>query len=72
MTNHPNRSKASPASNPSPAMIRAERERLGLTQAVAASVIYCSARGWQDWELGARAMLIEHRPPAGYVQGLRA
>lgn len=57
MANHPNRSKrAGPAANPRPAEIVALRESAGLTQTQAAELIYCSLRGWQDWESGARRM----------------
>lgn len=58
VSNHPNRSKASPslAANPSPETIRAERERLGLSQTAAAAVIYSSMRAWQEWEAGTRRM----------------
>ena len=56
--NHPNRSRRSdaPARNPSPEEIRAAREAAGLTQTDAAALIYCSLRGWQDWEAGERKM----------------
>lgn len=51
MSNHPNRSRAgSPASNPSPAEIRAAREDAGLTQTQAAALIYSGLRAWQGWE----------------------
>lgn len=58
MSNHPNRSTRtpSPARNPTPAEIRAARDRAGLTQTEAAAVIYCTLRGWQDWEGGQRRM----------------
>lgn len=48
----PRRTPASPA----PAEIRAAREAAGLTQTAAARLIYCSLRGWQDWEAGMRRM----------------
>lgn len=52
VANHPNRSKAnrSLAANPTPAEIRALRERLGLTQAQAAALLYSNARTWENWE----------------------
>lgn len=56
MTNHPNRSKKSPARNPTPDEIRAARERAGLTQTEAARLIHCGLRSWQQWELGERRM----------------
>lgn len=58
MTNHPNRSRRtpSPAANPKPEQVRAAREAAGLTQAQAAALIYCTLRGWQEWEHGKRRM----------------
>lgn len=55
---HPNRSRRTThaARNPTPAEIRAARELAGLTQTEAASLIYCSMRGWQEWEGGTRRM----------------
>ena len=44
-----------PAS-PTPDAIKAVRAAAGLTQTQAAAVIYCTLRGWQDWEAGKRAM----------------
>lgn len=41
---------------PTRRQVRAARERTGLTQAEAAALIYCSASGWQQWELGQRRM----------------
>lgn len=49
------RSKKTPR-NPTPAEVRAAREAAGLTQTQAGELIYCSLRGWQGWESGARAM----------------
>lgn len=46
---------AAPA-NPTPEAIRAARKAAGLTQTQAAALIYCTLRGWQDWEAGKRAM----------------
>lgn len=56
--NHPNRSrrKDAPARNPTPDEIRAARHDAGLTQTEAAALIYCTLRGWQDWEGGQRRM----------------
>lgn len=42
--------------SPAPAQIRAAREAAGLTQTQAAALIYCTLRGWQNWEGGARPM----------------
>ena len=56
MTAHPNRGRSTPAANPSPETVRAARAASGLTQTAAAQVIYCTLRGWQDWESGARRM----------------
>lgn len=42
--------------NPAPEAIRAARLAAGLTQTQAAALIYCTLRGWQDWEAGKRAM----------------
>lgn len=42
--------------SPTPAAIRAARAAAGLTQTQAAALIYCTLRGWQDWEAGKRAM----------------
>ena len=42
--------------SPTPASIRAARAAAGLTQTQAAALIYCTLRGWQDWEAGKRAM----------------
>lgn len=44
------------SSSPTPAEVRAARAAAGLTQTEAGAVIYCSLRGWQDWESGARRM----------------
>ncbi len=41
---------------PTPAVIRAERERYGLTQTQAAQLVYSALRSWQDWEAGQRRM----------------
>jgi putative transcriptional regulator len=57
VANHPNRSrKGGPGTNPRPEQIRAAREAAGLTQTEAAALIYCTLRGWQDWEGGQRPM----------------
>jgi putative transcriptional regulator len=52
MSNHPNRNKSVPstASTPTPSEVRAARERAGLTQTEAATLIHTSLRGWQQWE----------------------
>ena len=42
--------------SPTPAQIRAARTAAGLTQTQAAALIYCTLRGWQDWEHGKRTM----------------
>jgi DNA-binding transcriptional regulator YiaG len=44
-----------PASQ-TPEAIKAARAASGLTQTQAAALIYCTLRGWQDWEGGQRAM----------------
>lgn len=36
--------------------IRAARKRSGLTQTEAGALIYCTLRGWQDWEGGKNPM----------------
>lgn len=57
MPNHPNRSRGgSPSRNPTPEEIRAAREAAGLSQTEAAARIYCTLRGWQEWEAGNRKM----------------
>ena len=56
MTNHQNRSGRGPSSNPTPAAIRAMRERANLTPSDAAALIHASARAWQQWETGDRRM----------------
>lgn len=42
--------------SPTPEKIKAARAAAGLTQTQAAELIYCTLRGWQDWEGGKRAM----------------
>jgi DNA-binding transcriptional regulator YiaG len=42
--------------SPFPSAIREARAAAGLTQTQAAALIYCTLRGWQDWEGGRRAM----------------
>lgn len=58
MTNHPNRSKrkAAAGANPTPEQIVEARLAANLTQTEAAALIYCTLRGWQDWEGGQRRM----------------
>lgn len=50
--NHPNRSKQNRdlAGNPTPAEIKAAREKAALTQAEAADLVRGSLRAWQNWE----------------------
>lgn len=51
MANHPNRSKIdSTGRNPTPAEIRAARDRAGLSQADAAAKVLGSKRTWEKWE----------------------
>ena len=56
MTNHPNRSGASPSRNPTPDEIKAARGALGLSQRAAAELIHGTERAWQEWEAGNRRM----------------
>ena len=58
MTNHPNRARRSPspARNPSPDAIRAERIAQGLTQTQAGAKLYTTCRVFQQWEAGDRRM----------------
>jgi DNA-binding transcriptional regulator YiaG len=56
MSNHPNRGRSNPASNPSPKEITAAREAAQLTQTEAGKLIYASLRTWQQWEAGDRRM----------------
>jgi len=56
MTNHPNRGRNNPASNPSPKTIAAARQKAQLTQTEAGQLIYASLRTWQQWEAGDRRM----------------
>ena len=58
MTNHPNRSRRAdaPARSPSPTEVRELRERHGLTQTQAATLVHANLRGYQRWELGERVM----------------
>lgn len=42
--------------SPSTTQVLARRQAAGLTQAQAAALLYRSARNWQQWELGERAM----------------
>lgn len=42
--------------SPSPAKIRAAREKAELTQTEAGELIGAKLRTWQDWESGARNM----------------
>ena len=56
MSNHPNRGPKGPFSNPAPAAIKGARAAAGLTQTDAARLVYCTLRGWQQWESGERRM----------------
>ncbi len=56
MANHPNRGKKNPATNPEPDEIREVRIAADLTQTMAASLIHCTLRTWQQWEAGDRRM----------------
>lgn len=58
MTTHPNRSKKAPkpGANPKPKQIVTARLDANLTQREAAALIYCSERGWQQWEGAQRTM----------------
>lgn len=64
MTNHPNRSRASPSRNPRPAEVVAAREKvqahfdLGVTEAQdwCAEKLHTSRRAFQQWEVGDRRM----------------
>lgn len=56
MSNHPNRGPKGTSANPTPAEVRSAREAAGLSQTAAAALIYCSLRGWQEWEAGNRRM----------------
>ncbi len=42
--------------SPAPDAIRAARTAAGLSQTAAAALIYCTLRGWQEWEAGNRKM----------------
>lgn len=50
MTGHPSRSQVRRKANPTPAEVRAAREKAGLTQTQAAQVIYSTLSAWQKWE----------------------
>jgi DNA (cytosine-5)-methyltransferase 1 len=41
---------------PTAAEIRAERDRVGLTQSEAAALVHVTLRAWQGWESGQREM----------------
>lgn len=56
MSNHPNRGRKGPQSNPTPEEIRALREKAGVSQVQAARLVHRSERNWQQWELGERRM----------------
>ncbi|ARO89145.1 transcriptional regulator [Nitrosospira lacus] len=38
--------------HPPPIEIKSAREAVGLTQAAAASLVYCNVNTWQKWESG--------------------
>ncbi len=42
--------------NPNPIQIKAERQKLSLTQTQSAELIHSKMRTWQDWEGGQRKM----------------
>lgn len=42
--------------SPTTTEIRVAREAYNLTQTEAGELIYCTLRGWQNWEGGVRAM----------------
>ena len=42
--------------NPTPAEIKAQREKAGLSQSKAAALVYMTKSGWQKCEYGDRAM----------------
>lgn len=44
------------ATAPTPAQLRAARERAGLTQTQAGAVVHVTLRAWQLWEAGQREM----------------
>ena len=50
MPNHPNRGPKGPASNPTPAEVRAAREAAGLTQEQAGELVHSSRIAWARWE----------------------
>lgn len=56
LSNHPNRSGTNVAANPSPKQIKVLRNSLNLSQTEAADILYCTLRGWQEWEAGNRRM----------------
>lgn len=51
-----NRGQKAPVENPTPDAIRCARKAAGLSQTAAAALIYCTLRGWQEWEAGNRRM----------------
>jgi hypothetical protein len=56
MTNHPNRSKSSPARNPTKEELKESRHLAGLSQEAAADVVYYSTIAWKKCEAGDRRM----------------
>lgn len=71
LTNHPNRRRAGcPAQSPTPAELRAARERAGLTPSQMADDLCVAVRTAQSWETPADNP--SHRPmPAGLWKLLR-
>jgi DNA-binding transcriptional regulator YiaG len=69
------RSHAAPS--PTPDAVRRAREDAELTQTAAAALVYCTLRGWQDWESGARRMhpamweLFEFKRPRRHARVVR-
>lgn len=52
----PSSPKRIPVPSPTPELIRKTREDCGLSTGQAAEVVYRTARNWQQWEAGERAM----------------
>ena len=46
--------------SPTPAQLKKLREKSGLTQSDAASLLYVSLRTWQNWEAGTHEMHPAH------------
>lgn len=56
MTNHPNRARPVQEGTPAPEEIKAARAAAGLTQRVAAALIWYEEIAWKQWEGGTRRM----------------